>query len=354
MKLRAQYIRILFVTILLFGYQWCNSQKLIESRQSSYLTYIYKLSDEEAALIYKKDTLVVDSSYFHTLVDSFPTDSTYRDKLAVGHYLKTYSDGNKQKYHITTVQNFDVFILNNNTDLVLQVYDLQGKLIPDAEVKVDQKRIRFDKKTQSYFNKKSNQKGLLKVAYQDFTAYYNLNRHHDNSCFKRGRRKLVYGTPLKYVWMPVSFIARLPVDGVKSIVKGRVLGTIYTTKNFFKNSFRKIVCLFDDCYRNPKTHKGYMVFNKPKYLPGDTVKFKAFLVNRRGKALDDSLEVYLQGQNKTFKLTKLAPYAEGGYEYQFFLHDSLNLRLDRSYAVSLGKSWRKILLTGGFKYEIMN
>ena len=33
---------------------------------------------------------------------------------------------------------------------------------------------------------------------------------------------------------------------------------------------------------NGKNYKGYMVFNKPKYMPHDSVKIKAYVVNKNG------------------------------------------------------------------------
>jgi hypothetical protein len=187
---------VILIITLLFSLN-SYSQKLIESRQTSYYTYIYKLTKKEAEKIYKKDIWKIDTSFFHTLVDSFPTDSQYYGKLQQGHYLKTYTEREKQKLSITTIQDFDVFIFNNNTDLCIQVFDLQGNLIDNADVSVRLKKLRFNKKTQSYLDKKSNQKGLLKVTYKGFTAYYNLSRKYNNSFIKRGTRKVVYGTPIK-------------------------------------------------------------------------------------------------------------------------------------------------------------
>ena len=58
-----------------------NAQKLIQSRKSSYYTYIYKLTDKEAKKIYRKSARIIDTTYFHSLVDSFPTKEEYKGKL---------------------------------------------------------------------------------------------------------------------------------------------------------------------------------------------------------------------------------------------------------------------------------
>lgn len=351
--------QITIILLLSLIFTLCsNGQKLIESRQTSYYTYIYKITKKEAEKIYKKDIWKVDTTFFHTLVDSFPTDSQYHDKLPQGHYLKTFAEREKQKLLITTIQDFDVFIFNNNTDLCIQVFDLKGNLIEDAEVSVRLKKLHFNKKTQSYLDKKSNQKGLLKVTCKGFTAYYNLSRQYNNSFVKRGTRKVVYGTPIKYVWMPVNFVIFLPIDGVKSIVKGWPQGTIYRTKNFFVKSFNRIACMFDDYYCDYYTnnkfrnkHTGYMVFNKPKYMPGDTVKFKAYLLRKKGKPINKSVHVVLQNNRKDIELTELAPYRSGGYNYEFYLHDSLQLQLDRTYTIRLELNDRKEYINGSFRYE---
>lgn len=344
--LQHTFLLSLFATLLCMQ---AHSQKLIDSRQSSYYSYIYKLTDREAERIYKNDLDKVEASFFHTLVDSFPTDNQYVGILTKGYYLKTYADKNQQHFYVTTVQDFDVFILNNNTDLCVQVYDLEGNIIPGARVSVGLKHLHFDEKTQSYIDRKSNRKGLLKVRVNDFTAYYNLVRQYNNSGIKRTSRKVVYNAPVKYVWLPIRYVVKLPVDGVKSIVTGYPQGAIYHTKSFFERTFRKVASVFDDSYRD-RYYKGYIVFNKPKYHVGDTVKFKAFVVTKKGKPVNEPVDVILYGK-KRIELEKLNPYNEGGYAGKFFLHDSLQLQLDRSYQLSLEINKWERLISGNFRYE---
>ncbi len=355
MNLPTEIKHVLTILLLLFFCCQAKGQKLIDSRQTSEYTYIYKITEKEAEEIYSNTIEGVDSTFFHTRVDSFPTDEEYNRRLSQGHYIKTYADQNKQKIAITTIQDFNVFILNNNTDLSIQVYDLNGKIIQNADLKVKKKKLRFNKNTQCYIDKKSNKKGLLSITHDGFTAYYDLSRDRNNSCIKRGYRKIAYQTPLKYVWMPIKFVALIPVDGVKSIADGYSRGTIRRTKNFFVKSYEKIACIFDDyhCndYRFGERHTGYMVFNKPKYLPGDTVKFKAFLVTKKGKPINKEVSVSIQTNRENVELTQLQPYRKGGYAYEFFLHDSLELKLDRYYSISLKLNGKKEYIRSAFKYE---
>ncbi len=353
--MRTLLRKIIFITLGLLFFLNTYSQDLLHSRKSSYYTYIYKLSPFEAKQIYKKQIDRLDTNYFHTLVDSFPTDNYYKNKLPVGYYLKTYSVENKQQVDITSVQDFDVFILNNNMDLYVQVTDLQGIIISEAKVKAGNKRLHFNKKAQSYIDKKSNKRGLLTVKYKGFTAYYNLSRDYNNTF----ARKIIYGPPLRYIWVPVDFILSIPLDGIKSATRGYPYGSIYKIKRFAVNTFNRVACIFDDyyCYgdaenRFKEKYSGYIVFNKPKYKPGDTVRFKAYLVKKKKKPVKKPVNVVLQKDYyKQFRLTSLDAYKDGAYQYEFYLHDSLQLTLDKDYFIKLQKNENKTYLMGRFKYE---
>ncbi len=345
-RLKSSVRGYVFTLLMLFLCFPLIGQKLIDSRQTSHYTYIYQLTDEEAKTIYTSKYWEVNPAFFHTLIDSFPTDSLYNKRLSQGHYIKTYATENAQKIDIATVQDFNVFVLNNNTDLCVQVYDLNGKIVPDAQLKVRRKQLRFDAKNQYYVEKKSNRKGFLEITHNGFTTYYNLSRNRNNSAFKRGFRKTVYGTPLKYVWRPVRFVVGIPVDGIRSIVTWRAKGSIYKIKSFFGGYYN-----YNSKRNKRKKHKGYLVFNKPKYLPGDTVKFKAFLITKKGKPIDEEIKVVLGVNGKSIKLSQLKPYRKGGYEYQFFLHDSLQLKLDKNYTIYLQSQKGGTHIGGSFRYE---
>jgi TonB-dependent SusC/RagA subfamily outer membrane receptor len=352
------FIRIFVLIIPLFAGNTAIGQNLISSRQTSYYTYIYKLTDREAKKISGKKNQEIDSTFFHTLVDSFPTEREYSGKLAPGHYFKTFSERNLQKFYITTVPGFDVMVFNNNTDLCIRVYDLSGKIVKDADVHAGLKKLRFDDKTQLYTDRKSNRNGTLKVVYGGNIGFYDLSRTYNNPALKRDARKVLYGTPLIYIWRPVNFVIHLPIDIVKSAVNGYPRGTISMIGRFFRNSYYYVLGIFDsyyyDYYNNNRfrnKYTGYIVFNKPKYLPGDTVRFKAFITSKKGNLIKKPVKVILHTYKKEVELTRLTPYSDGCYEYKFFLHDSLDLQLDRSYSINLILKDEKEYISGSFKYE---
>lgn len=350
-------VKFIFTTLLIIiinsFFNSVQAQNLLSSRKSSHYTYVFKISDEEAKDIYASQKITLDAPFFHTLIDSFPTGETLTKKLTTGHYLNTYSDKNHQKAEITTVQNLQVFILNNYRDLVIQLYDLEGNIISDAEVKVKNKKLHFDESIQAFILKKTNKKGLLSIHYQSHTGYYYLQRQYNNSAFRRSSNFIMHKTPLQYAWKPVEFVVHIPIDGVKSISDGWSQGTIRQTELFFVRQYQQIVCLFDKSYCNqkPKYYEGYLVFNKPKFRPGDTVKFKSFIVNKNGKPYKKPVEVRLVGPKVSTYLATINPYDPGGYTYQFHLHDSLNLRLDSEYTISLEDETNNNVMNNSFYYQ---
>jgi TonB-dependent SusC/RagA subfamily outer membrane receptor len=332
-----------------------SAQNLLSSRQSSAYTYIFRITNKEAARICRADTWEADPAYLHTLVDSFHTDSVPALDLPQGHYLKTAIRKNQLIMEVTTVQDFDVAIFNNSADLCVAVQDSLGRALPGAIIKAGHRRIRFDEKTQLYRLAKANKKGWLTVEYGGLKTWHQLDRKWNNGALIR----TVNNKPLRYVWRPVRFVLRLPVDAYRSVARGRSQGTVYQIANFFVRAYDGVICLFDEYYcaedkedRFTEKWRGYLVFNKPKYQPGDTVKFKAFITDKKGRPLTDSASVVL---HKTWKdrkiMARLAPYQPGGYAGEFVLHDSLGLRLDQYYTVSLQKRKERIYFEESLRYE---
>lgn len=356
--LRAKFLFFLFLQFLGFGVglTLTQAQDLLQSRQSSYYTYIFKLSNQEAEILYQNQPTSIAKSYFHTLVDSFPTDSDYTNKLPLGHYLETFSIQNQQVTTLFSIQNLQLHILNNEQDLLIQLVDTAGNIINDAKVSIGSKKIPFDPATQTYSKRKSNTDGLLVVNHQEMVSFFELTKSRNNPWVKRNGQKLLYKSPFQYIWKPIYFIAKVPVDSYQSIKYGNPRGSIYQTSRFFEKAYHRTACLFDDRHcnwwsDNRKYPKGYLVFNKPKYLPQDSVFFKAFITNHQGKPKQNQAKAYLIGGFEPIFLGELQAYQKGAFEYQFHLHDSLDLRLDKSYRIELRDAKDRSLINNRFYYE---
>ncbi len=339
---------IYLLSFLLLSFS-LSAQDLLTSRKSSLKTYIFKISNQEAEQIYKGKWLDSETSekYFHTLADSFFTDSTYKKKLPYGHYLESYTFENELITNVFTLSPFEVFVLNNQTDLMIQVRDSLGNYVENAKVELDSKTIKFHDETKSYRIGKSNQDGWLKVEVGGLVIFQRLNKQYKNSRAKRIYSKVIYSKPIRWIWRPVRFWVGLPIDGVRSIVKGRTVGSIYRaktlprrTRDLAVNAYEKVACIFDDSYcngNNDKYESIYFATNKPKYFLKDTVFFKTFIVKTKSKKpIDKELTISIRNDsNNEFKLGKIQPEHDGAYSFDFVLSDSLKLKLDRSYSLYL-------------------
>jgi len=315
----------LFILLSIF-FQTFAQKKLTKSRESGYYTYIYKLTNKETFEIAQHSKSAIKESFLHTLVDSFYTSKGYKNKLAFGNYLYINASKNDLNYHLNQVKNVDLQFVNNLKEFQFYITDQKGNYINNAKVEIGKgKTVRFDRQAKLYKTSYPKEEEVIKIDYQGVSNFFTFdledrryNYKEDWSFFK----KLVYASPIKYTWQP------------------------------FKKLFRKRYG-----YRSGKPkYSGYMVFSKPKYKPLDTVKFKAYVLTSKGKIISNKdVEVVLfKDYNSQKNITTLKPYKNGGYEYSFVLADSLNLKLDQNYRISLlekVKNEKNTIISGSFNYE---
>ncbi|MBX9853543.1 MAG: hypothetical protein K2X86_17505 [Cytophagaceae bacterium] len=255
--------------------------------QNSAYTYIYKIKYDQARAIYKRGYVGnPDKNYFNVLMDSFPSEKKI-PSLPAGEYLLVSARENKSYIVSYSRSNLKAQLLYNHTDFFLLLFSRDGKIIRDAIVKLDSKVIPFDQASQSYLIKNYNKEGFLEISHPQGNLFFDVERDIHSSYVLRSISRVV----LKKPWQ------------------------------FIKRKLKR-------------TYNGYLVMNKPKYLPGDTVKLKAYLVKKH-KPLNIPLELTLQseyGYDKNM-LAELNPVSKGAYTYEFILGDSLEI--DRYYELVL-------------------
>lgn len=333
---------LIFCAILLLSD--CVAQDLTDSRTTSFYTYFYSISDNQALRIARKGTINSEEDLFYSKVDSFATGIDYQWTLKPGNYLKAFIDKDKIDLEYFCIPNIHVSIVENQTDLILQLRNLTGETVTDALMRIGGRRIPFDEKTGSYRLKKANCRGILSVGHDGMTSLIRLERSFNNPGIKRASRKIAYGSPVKYVWVPVRTTVMLPVDAVISAIRGY---GFYTARGVWQRISR--------AFSEGRPSAGYIVFNKPKYNPGDTVMLKAFILqgkNHLPLKREADIKITKSDPYERIKLGTVAPYTPGGFSYSFVLDDSLGLQLDKDYTVSVSKAGKyNTLLTGDFRYE---
>jgi hypothetical protein len=263
-------------------------------------TYVYEITNKEAEKLIKseaRDNLIL--KMLHTPAGSFT--GTWEERPKQGHFIFANIHQNQVGYRYVPVMPFQVFLFKEYGVLTLQVVDAEGKIRDDAKVKIKghwrlfDTGVYFDKASHTYTINDDSEKEnrLLTVELDKFTVLFNLSKHFINPW---------YG------------------------------GYDYSDDGH-------------DFY-------SYMITDKNKYKPGETVRFKSYALSERRRPLKEPLEVWMRTVNYSFKkITTLSPYHPGGYAGEIQLHDSLKLRLDQHYDIQLRNKQGRMVAHVGFKYE---
>ncbi|MES2062244.1 MAG: carboxypeptidase-like regulatory domain-containing protein [Bacteroidota bacterium] len=287
------FLLLTFCTTTLFA-----QRPLTKSRQSSYYTYLYRLTPAEVLQFYKLGGKEPDAKSFHTLVDSFKTDKYWENKLPAGNYLKVRAQNNKLEY--TLIENHSAFLkmFTGNLEQRFALADKQGNYLKNATVKINGRILQRDNGSDSWHFKQATDTSIIQADYAGTSNFFSIIKRTDDD-----------QQPSQKSWLSKLWVA------VKQLFKKRA-----------------------DPYNYKSLYSGFITFNKPIYKPGDTVKFKAFILNAKSSkpVTAKKLLVKIGRYNDDYKTIGVVnSYRDGGFEYSFKLVDSLDLSLDNNYSVKL-------------------
>lgn len=274
--------------------------KLPDSSRGSSKRYVYAIDKDNLRKIYLKDEELTEDMLGHYITD-YPIGQP-APKLPRGNYMVVNVVENKLNISDCTVDDL-YFKVVPSEDMMLCLYDSLGNIIADATVKCGAKTLKFDATTQTYNTKSVKDEQVIEINYREVYHYIEIEKP----------------SPYPYYYYPP------------------------------KNKWWHIKRSQKDKYT------GFVVFSKPKYKPGETVKLKGYVAELDGtpcnKPVDIRLYSYYPTKVDTI-LTHVEPYRSGMYEYQFELSDKLNLTLDANYNIEL-KTGNKHhnAISGNFRYE---
>ncbi|MEH0157053.1 carboxypeptidase-like regulatory domain-containing protein [Limibacter armeniacum] len=343
---------LLLCLLLMIANQVIGQQQHFDYKRDTYqdhsdYSYYYKITDEEAQQLYLEKPNTLSTQYFHTLYDSIPANYNWNaSNLTVGHYLLV--DIRKERMEVTVVSNNPAHcvIHQNDRDLQVSIHNRQGDTIQDAEVSINGKSLQWNSEKALYVLEKSNEKGCIIIEHQGKKSFYPVTRNRDNPWYKRAQQDLVYNTPLRGIpWAMQYANINRHISTIERLIQ-------YGEVPYF---LRRIVNLFDPDEIPYKNYQGYLATNKPMYKPGDTVMVKAFMTEQYGTPLHQEVKLVLSERYSYHSskriLATVSPYKKGAYRYEFVLHDSLELTLDKRYVISFDDKQGRNIVNNHFDYS---
>lgn len=297
---------------------------------------VFKITSEEARFLYKESPSSVPESYFHTLVDSFSLSSTKHPNLTEnGHYI--YVSPNKERLdtRLESIHQHSLISFNNERDLMLRVLDRKGKAIQNAQLKLGQKKVRYEESIEGFRLKRRSKGGFLEVQLEGDTLFYTIERDND--------RPLIARRYKRFSQTRFGFIVTSPIRWTKQTY----------------HYFRRIIKWGD--WRLPwrlwrrgqRNLNGYVVTQQPKYQVGDTLQVKAFVTTPKGRPIRKGVRLTVRNYQEPGPVldTLIQPISPGAIVLDWPISDSL--QLDRTYNLSLKYQKRQNLgqLTHRFTYE---
>lgn len=298
------------------------SQTLLsDSRQNSEEIHVYKLNKDDLRKLYLKNK-TPGEDMLHTYIGKYKREERgFLFSLPRGNYLTVGTNEHELVYDDYTVDNL-FFSVVPDEDVMLCLYDSLGNYVKDAEVRKGSHKLKFDPHANVYVTSKVKDEQIVEVNnngvyhYIEFSKENDYNYRNRNGLWNRAKWKM------QRFW---------------NNIKWGVAGWFGSDKGPGINKYN-----------------GFVVFSKPKYKPGETVKMKAYIAYNNGKPYNDPAEVALKSYYPKMDtvLTVLAPYRPGMYEYEFKLTDSLKLYLDKSYYIEFKtKGKRTNNIEDSFAYE---
>lgn len=266
-------------------------RSLVGSPQRSHGAAVYRLSADDLRRIHLHEQTPT-SQMMHDCIGTYDT-RTGIPPLERGNYLLVEACEEELKYTCRTVDSFYAQCVPGD-EVQLLLTDLQGRIITDARVKARGRTLRYDPSTRTYRTHRLPDDSIIEVDNSGVMHYIDVDR--DNPYPRRSGRSIRKG--------------------------GRAAAS---------------------------ASGSFVVLNKPRYKPGETVRFKAYLADGSRPSTSEA-EVHLGGDKDTM-LMLLAPYRDGFYEGEFTLGEGLGLRLDRQYPLVLRDSRGKTSASASFRYE---
>jgi TonB-dependent SusC/RagA subfamily outer membrane receptor len=301
-----------------------------DARTKSWQCLVYRITADTTEKYITKSIASPDHYLNQTPFTVWHADSLHYEELPTGNYLILSVNENELLAEYYCQSNLRVFPLNNQHRVQLEVKNDTGKNISNARLWINKKEIKYNKTIGGFqLKQKKADEAIIRIAIPGDTLFMELSamEQMQKNIWQQWWTNLSYTKAGRVITWPVRKVSRM-------------------FKLPASDWFRKK-------YRSFNSNRGYMIFNKPKYLPGDTVKFKAYILDKRAKQYKKRLTMFLEyifnGRAVSRDMGVIRPVTPGAFLYEFVLGDSLET--DRNYTITFKNKKDHSLMRGSFKME---
>ncbi len=281
-------------------------------RKSSWQTLVYRISAVEALQFEKWDSIPVSRWSEVSPFDTYDTDSWFEDSLPIGSYVFVSAFAHYLKASLYNQSSLVVLAINNKQSLQLDVRNKLGEVVNASSIVVGEHGAVFNSFSKTFWVKQRNfDEARIVVCSPGDTLITFLEKQDE----------------LDY---PVSRQKKINYRNTR----------VYKIISFVPSKFRS---------KPPSLSigaRGFMVFSQPKYKPLDTVKFKAYVMNKRWKQYSGKIDLFLEysskGEFNSQRIAAINPVSPGAYVYSFNIADSIPADITAS-IVFKNKAGKKIL-----------
>lgn len=284
------------------------------------LTYIYKLNGRETRTQYFSEMEKANLSLLHTLVDSFSFPAE-PPTLPHGNYLLAHVQNNQWQFELYTVDDLQIFSLQQRRGALLILKKKNGDPITDAIVQFGAWPTKYNAQQGGYVYKGGRQRVKVSIRQNNVYHFTTLFNGYEDD------------------YLDLTFFEKL--------AKSRLVKSISAP-------FARIIQKWERPNSNRiYNYPGFLTYNKPIYRKGDTLHWKAFVSNLKMKPINKPLELRLI-QNRYPAMDSLiamvTPYRPGMFMGSIRLTDSMVY--DQNYALQLrDPKAKKIFLRSNFLME---
>ncbi len=318
------FMRKLLLLVFLFApFIGAAQENLKKIRTKSWQTQAYRVSAADAEAYMKWDSIPV--SRYENIVPFMTFTSNYVDEtmLGIGNFILVSVVDNKITAELVNNSELVLLTINNKDRVQLDVRNKKGDFIENANVFVNGREATFNKESKTYWVQQRNlDLSRVKIYASNDTLYKTLSLKDELRTSISKQKKRNY--KLSKIYKILNWV---PYQVKKIFAKKR------TTYNIGAN--------------------GYIIFNQPKYKPLDTLKFKAYVIDRKWKQYNKKVDIFINYYNKNRNVEQLIysmqPTSSGAYVGEFLIADTLPL--DTRYSFILKTKSGKRIIYNDFKIE---